>query len=982
MPQNKKNGVRLMRTISYRVEDLRSAVIGIGFAGENEHTQVRIDCAGVFAEYPTAVPAMAIVPPAGEAYPKTVERSGDTVIWTVTDSDLTAEGSGEMQLSFVVGEMVAKSYIAQICVKRAIMATGEEPDPIADWLNEANEALASIPGTIDTAVDEALAEAKASGEFDGPQGPAGADGKDGKDGKDGADGAPGQDGAPGKDGKDGADGAPGADGFSPTATVTKSGSTATITITDKNGTTTVTVSDGEGADIIDDTAGSGDTDKTWSADKLDSEFSAQNSALTQTEERVTALEDELTYELIGTNSEIAYTKTVPANSVKASIISTPDRTFKVYQYFGEVDYSVNGLDYLSDSTGWITVSGKSSAQTASRPYDFTVPDNHKFALIIETDGIDITKPLASGFQICTGQYGASGISRVTSSLIGTGNSDNNNKNKQTTIWFRAGTDVEVNGKIRVQVFDLTEMFGSGNEPTTVSEFREIVTGSYYTGSATGTDATIQLSKILLNNVEQNETTFEVAENDVITIQTTSTDGIVLPIQSTIKYYGLKDSDESAYIEESAKVTTDLLNESADLRIMLFTDNHDYTPFKYKKYADMMSHGVIDYLVGLGDYKDYSTDGTKIHYKECLLDALTKAGREANCLFTIGNHDVGIKGVNGAPNSADYLLSPKECYDVLNRQLSKNPAVVYDADNPTRGYGYYYLDNEASKIRMIVLNSSDIFLADGTFIRYKSELLFMSQQQLTWFAHTACRINRDDADEWAIIVFIHTPWVYGTSNTALFKILSAVKAGTSYTDEFTVYQRLTLVDNTWTTTVDNTNGDTLSIDEDYSDQGAIDVCGIVYGHYHSDDTKTQEGINALTVRCDNADLDKMYIAPVSNYNAGTYYFTDASGQMWSYEITSDYSTCAYVGYNRYFADSSMQEMPIARYDSNKNRIGSNGGCTRVNSAPSGATEITGFVSERGTSRIGQESAEVLCIDRVNKTLTFIPYGTATKRTVSF
>ena len=40
----------------------------------------------------------------------------------------------------------------------------------------------------------------------------------------------------------------GDDGFSPTATVTKSGHTATITITDKNGTTTAEISDGEGGD--------------------------------------------------------------------------------------------------------------------------------------------------------------------------------------------------------------------------------------------------------------------------------------------------------------------------------------------------------------------------------------------------------------------------------------------------------------------------------------------------------------------------------------------------------------------------------------------------------------------------------------------------------------------------------------------------------------------------------------------------------------
>lgn len=43
---------------------------------------------------------------------------------------------------------------------------------------------------------------------------------------------------------EGVDGEDGKDGFSPTATVTKSGNTTTITITDKNGTTTKTVTDG------------------------------------------------------------------------------------------------------------------------------------------------------------------------------------------------------------------------------------------------------------------------------------------------------------------------------------------------------------------------------------------------------------------------------------------------------------------------------------------------------------------------------------------------------------------------------------------------------------------------------------------------------------------------------------------------------------------------------------------------------------------
>lgn len=48
----------------------------------------------------------------------------------------------------------------------------------------------------------------------------------------------------GEQGEQGVPGVPGQDGFSPIATVTKSGSVATITITDINGTSTTTISDG------------------------------------------------------------------------------------------------------------------------------------------------------------------------------------------------------------------------------------------------------------------------------------------------------------------------------------------------------------------------------------------------------------------------------------------------------------------------------------------------------------------------------------------------------------------------------------------------------------------------------------------------------------------------------------------------------------------------------------------------------------------
>ena len=159
---------------------------------------------------------------------------------------------------------------------------------------------------LQEATNEALAQAKASGEFDGAQGPAGEKGDKGDAGATGATGpqgpkgdtgdtgpqgpkgdtgatgatgpagadgitptigangnwylgetdtgkpSRGETGPAGADGRDGADGQPGengTDGYSPTANVTQTDNGATITITDKNGTTTATVTNGkDGAD--------------------------------------------------------------------------------------------------------------------------------------------------------------------------------------------------------------------------------------------------------------------------------------------------------------------------------------------------------------------------------------------------------------------------------------------------------------------------------------------------------------------------------------------------------------------------------------------------------------------------------------------------------------------------------------------------------------------------------------------------------------
>ena len=105
-----------MRTVSYRMDDLKKATIHIGRVAENDYTRVQIDAGEIYAEYPHAAASLTVQPPAGEAYPAVVTRDGNLVIWDVKDSDLAYEGDGEIQLTFTADEVVVKSAIGRISV--------------------------------------------------------------------------------------------------------------------------------------------------------------------------------------------------------------------------------------------------------------------------------------------------------------------------------------------------------------------------------------------------------------------------------------------------------------------------------------------------------------------------------------------------------------------------------------------------------------------------------------------------------------------------------------------------------------------------------------------------------------------------------------------------------------------------------------------------------------------------------------------------
>ena len=130
-----------MRYISCKLDDLKKIVLPIGYEGENDHTRVQVDAGEVFKEYPAAVPSLKVHGPGGTIYPAEVTRDGKNVIWDIKASDCAADGSGEAQFTFTLNNVIVKSCIAKIKVYRSIVGGSTPPDPVQDWVDNAEEVL-------------------------------------------------------------------------------------------------------------------------------------------------------------------------------------------------------------------------------------------------------------------------------------------------------------------------------------------------------------------------------------------------------------------------------------------------------------------------------------------------------------------------------------------------------------------------------------------------------------------------------------------------------------------------------------------------------------------------------------------------------------------------------------------------------------------------------------------------------------------------
>lgn len=161
--------------------------VQIGRQGEYDFREVVFNMASWVAGYPGGKVTIIFERPDGKTYPVVTAASPASVRWKLSAADLSVAGAGRIEARISTDIGLGKSAVIPVTVAPSITDVGVTPqNPVPDWTytvaananraaDAAAEAAAAAAG-VENTIQTALAEAKASGEFDG------ADGADGEDG--------------------------------------------------------------------------------------------------------------------------------------------------------------------------------------------------------------------------------------------------------------------------------------------------------------------------------------------------------------------------------------------------------------------------------------------------------------------------------------------------------------------------------------------------------------------------------------------------------------------------------------------------------------------------------------------------------------------------------------------------------------------------------------------------------------------------------
>lgn len=355
----------------------------------------------------------------------------------------------------------------------------------------------------------------------------------------------------------------------------------------------------------------------------------------------------------------------------------------------------------------------------------------------------------------------------------------------------------------------------------------------------------------------------------------------------IEEYLNKDIIKSEYETVISSGVSDMISEvqkmEADIRFAVFSDTHLFDERKYDKYKMMMDTGIFDALIGLGDYQEYKNDETIHNSLHRISKLLSKSGRDRRCLYTIGNHDAAVDAstFNSYDNFKGFLTK-KQLYDEMIRHL--DIVAIFDSKNPYGGY--YYVDFAPQKIRVIVLNTSDVCKDGGGFYATDGCVL-VQQAQVDWIQNVALNFaDKADSEEWGVVACAHV--LTAPSNNPYVKLFTAANNAKSISETWSIPMKTGYSEQY-----------TYTINADFTSH-RIPVYCVLIGHDHIEMIKTYGGVPYIRFGCDNMNIADYYSAHVNGLS-GKYRF-EIDGRKYSF--TADDSTAVIVKVNKYGLKSTI------------------------------------------------------------------------------
>lgn len=179
-----------------------------------------------------------------------------------------------------------------------------------------------------------------------------------------------------------------------------------------------------------------------------------------------------------TDTDTAYTKTVPTGAKLMSVKNIGGKSLVWNQIFETYSGTNNGITVTADSDGTITLNG-TATNTYVKFRDITPEQNkigkYMFKLLI----LNNPDSISMKFSFLNRSQSTPVITSGSSAVIYNQTQSKISLAKATGVGgFAVGT-VFNDVKIKIQIFDLTAMFGSGNEPISVEEFDKMFPADYY-----------------------------------------------------------------------------------------------------------------------------------------------------------------------------------------------------------------------------------------------------------------------------------------------------------------------------------------------------------------------------------------------------------------------------------------------------------------------------------------------------------------------